>query len=281
VKVIRVVTQMVSFCEGERKKGKTIGFVPTMGALHPGHLKLVDLALKQNDIVISSIFVNPIQFNNPLDLEKYPRNFERDADLLKSTGCQVVFYPSVDEMYPEPETKVYDFGMLDKVMEGKFRAGHFNGVAIVVKKLFEIIKPDKAYFGEKDFQQLAVIKALVKLENMPIEIVPCPTIRETDGLAMSSRNSRLNANQRKVAPLIYRTLVNAAEKSYSFSPAEIKKWVEQTIGEQPEMKLEYFEISDPDTLLPVTEIIPDKPVVACIAVYVGPIRLIDNIVFNL
>jgi pantoate--beta-alanine ligase len=281
VKVIRVISQMISFCENERRNGKTIGFVPTMGALHPGHLKLVERALKENNIVVSSIFVNPIQFNNPQDLEKYPRNFERDADLLKSTGCQVVFYPLVEEMYPEPQTQVYDFGMLEKVMEGKFRAGHFNGVAIVVKKLFDIVKPDRAYFGEKDFQQLAVIKALVKKENIPVEIVPCSTVREKDGLAMSSRNARLSAAQRKAAPLIYQTLVGAAEKSYNSPLEEVRKWVAETIGANSEMELEYFEISDPDTLLPLNEIIPPRPVVACIAVYVGSIRLIDNIIFNL
>lgn len=261
--------------------GRQIGFVPTMGALHRGHLELVKRAVNENDVVVCSIFVNPIQFNNPDDLKKYPRTFESDIEMLESMGCHYVFYPDTQEMYPEPETHTYDFGQLDKVMEGRYRQGHFNGVAIVVKKLFDIVLPHRAYFGEKDFQQLTIIKALVKMEKMDVEIVPCPTVRENDGLAMSSRNMRLTPEQRAQAPLIYQSLLKAKQQ-YMTQPAEVvKAALEKTINRHPLMKLEYFEIADTDTLEPVTGLKPQKPVVACIAVHMGEIRLIDNMLFNL
>lgn len=261
---------------------KQIGFVPTMGALHQGHLELVARALEENDRVVCSIFVNPIQFNNPNDLKKYPRTFEQDAALLEAMGCHVLFYPSTSEMYPEPETRVYDFGLLDKVMEGRYRQGHFNGVAIVVKKLFDIVMPHRAYFGEKDFQQLAIIKALVKMEQTDIEIVPCAIVREPDGLAMSSRNVRLNADQRIHAPLIYQTLLKARQMyTTSSSLEEVKKEVEKVVEQNPFMELEYFEISDTESLAPIRMPKPPKPVVACIAVNMGEVRLIDNMIFNL
>ncbi len=272
---------MHSFSEAAGKAGKSIGFVPTMGALHNGHLMLVEQALAENDLVVCSIFVNPIQFNNPADLEKYPRTFEKDSTLLEAIGCDVVFYPDVAEMYPEPVTHTYDFGLLDKVMEGRYRAGHFNGVAIVVKKLFDIVRPHKAYFGEKDFQQLAVIKALVKMEAMDIRIVPCPIVRETDGLAMSSRNVRLSAAQRKEAPLIYQTLIKASELCKTQSVERVIDQVTRIINANPEMELEYFEISNPETLVPVRDNNPNGRVVACIAVFMGQVRLIDNMIFNL
>lgn len=271
---------MKKFSLSARKNGQRIGFVPTMGALHKGHLMLAQQAKQDNDLIVCSIFVNPIQFNNPLDLEKYPRNLERDSQLLRSIGCDVIFYPGVEEMYPQPETKVYDFGLLDKVMEGKYREGHFNGVAIVVKKLFDIVVPHKAYFGEKDFQQLAIIRNLVKQENIPVDIIPYPTVRESDGLAMSSRNMRLSDNQRRQAPKIYSTLKEAAIRSKDRSVEEVKEWVEKSINAHAEMKLEYFEIADPQTLMPITGALNQRPAVACIAVYMDQIRLIDNIIIN-
>lgn len=281
MKVIRTVEQMHNFSVAARKAGKSIGFVPTMGALHNGHLMLVEKALAQNDLVVCSIFVNPIQFNNTRDLEKYPRTIGKDSAMLEAIGCNVVFYPDEKEMYPEPVTHTYDFGTLDKVMEGRYRAGHFNGVAIVVKKLFDIVIPHKAYFGEKDYQQLAVIKALVKMESIDIDIVPCPIVRETDGLAMSSRNVRLTPVQRKEAPLIYQTLIKASAL-YKFKRVEtVIDYVVQTINANPEMELEYFEISDTETLIPIRDSKPSAPVVACIAIFMGQVRLIDNMIFNL
>jgi pantoate--beta-alanine ligase len=281
VKIIHSIHEMQSVSNHLRELGKSIGFVPTMGALHQGHLKLAEYAQQNNDVVVCSIFVNPIQFNNAEDLKKYPRNFQQDADMLESMGCDVIFYPTVEEMYPEPVTYVYDFGILDKVMEGKYRPGHFNGVAIVVKKLFDIVLPHRAYFGQKDYQQLAVIKALVKQENINVEIISCPTIREADGLAMSSRNQRLTAEERMLAPVIYQTLVAAEQRSKKHRLEEVKRWVEYSINSHASMKLEYFEISDAETLQPVSELLPNQPVVACIAVFMGQVRLIDNLLYNL
>jgi pantoate--beta-alanine ligase len=248
-----------------------------MGALHKGHLSLLDYARKENDISSCSIFVNPIQFNNPEDLKKYPRNIEKDLSMLEEKGCDAVLVPSVDEIYPEPDNTVYDFGHLDKVMEGKFRPGHFNGVAIVVRRLFEIFEPDRAYFGEKDFQQLVIIQHLVRQLKLNIEIIPCPIIREDDGLAMSSRNVRLNPKQRQKAPVIYQTLLDAKYEAINQPLEKIKEHVRDIINKQGEMKLEYFEIVDTDTLLPVDSMSGGKSSIACIAVYLGDVRLIDNI----
>lgn len=281
MKIIHSINEMYSLSIKLREQGKSIGFVPTMGALHQGHLRLVDIAQQHNDIVVCSIFVNPIQFNNAEDLKKYPRNFQQDAEMLEASGCDIIFYPSVEEMYPEPVTHKYHFGIIDQVMEGKYRPGHFNGVAIVVKKLFDIVLPHRAYFGQKDYQQLAVIKALVKQEKMDVEIIPCPTIREKDGLAMSSRNQRLTADERRLAPVIYQTLVAAAQRSKDNSIDELKSWVEYTINSHAPMRLEYYEISDAETLQPVSHLQPHQPVVACIAVFMGQVRLIDNLVFNM
>ena len=281
MEIINNAAEMHAWSKNRQKEGLSVGFVPTMGALHKGHIELVNHSVKGNDVTVCSIFVNPVQFNNPDDLEKYPRTFDHDVAILRDAACDVVFYPSVKEIYPEPVTRQYDFGMLDKVMEGRFRPGHFNGVAIVVKRLFDIVAPDRAYFGEKDFQQLAIIRALVKLDNLDVEIIPCPIVREPDGLAMSSRNVRLNEEQRKNAPLIYDTLLFAKKMYPHFQPDELKKEVEQRINNNPHMQLEYFEISDTATLEPVEQNKSKKPVVACIAVYMGEVRLIDNMILNL
>jgi pantoate--beta-alanine ligase len=228
-------------------------------------------------MVIVSIFVNPIQFNNQEDLLKYPRNFEADAALLKDIGCDVIFYPEEAEIYPQPDHSVYDFGMLDKVMEGKFRPGHFNGVAIVVNKLLEIISPDNAYFGEKDYQQLQIIKTLVRQKQIPVNIIACPIVREADGLAMSSRNMRLSPEEREIAAFIFQTLVEAKAKSNQLDPSELTQWVITQFESKALFTLEYFEIVDATTLLAVLNWDECNSVIACIAVYLGNVRLIDNI----
>jgi len=272
------ISETRTVIEKQISEGKTIGFVPTMGALHEGHLKLVRKAAAENDFVAVSIFVNPIQFNNPEDLAKYPRTLDDDLRKLEGTGCNLVFAPSVGEMYPEPDLTEFDFGMLDKVMEGKFRPGHFRGVAIVVKKLLEIITPGKAYFGEKDFQQLAIIKKMVEMLQIPVEIVPCPIIREPDGLAMSSRNARLTAEQRSEAATIYKTLSEVKENYSWFIPEGIKQLVTGEIQENPYFRVEYVDVVDTKTLQPIADWPDAEHVVICVAAFLGSVRLIDNIV---
>lgn len=279
--IAETIAKVNELIANELISGKRIGFVPTMGALHEGHLSLIRQAYAENDVVVASIFVNPIQFNNPEDLQKYPRTFEADCAMLQSAGCHILFYPSVAEMYPEPVTKVYDFGQLDKVMEGEHRPGHFNGVAIVVHKLFEIVKPSKAYFGLKDFQQLAIVQQLVKNESIPVQIVPCAIVREHDGLAMSSRNVRLGANERAIAPFIYQTLKKAVELSANSTVEAIKQFVYNSFSNQDAFNLEYFSLVDGVTLQDVSSFEPHQFVVGCIAVHLGGVRLIDNIVFRL
>lgn len=260
------------------KQNISIGFVPTMGALHEGHLSLVEKAVNQTDYCIASIFVNPTQFNNKADLEKYPRNFERDFRMLAEAGCKLVFCPSVDQIYCSDElekTFDFDFEGLDKVMEGKFRPAHFNGVVQIVSKLFQLVKPHKAFFGEKDFQQLAIIHLMVKKMNFPVEIVDCPIVREPDGLAMSSRNERLNASDRKNAARISQILFESQSFVSKLTPDELKALVEEKIDKAEGLKLEYFEIADVGTLQKVTNW--SRPAIGCIAVFCGEVRLIDNI----
>ena len=267
------------FLQRQRANGLTIGFVPTMGALHAGHLELMRRAKEENDLLAVSVFVNPIQFNNPEDLKKYPRNVERDEALLREVDCDVLFIPEVEEMYPEAVNKAFDFGPLESVMEGAFRPGHFNGVAIVVEKLFSIIQPDCAYFGEKDFQQLAIIQQLVEMEGIPVKIVPCPIVREQDGLAMSSRNARLTEKERLIAPFIYQALLKAKEKSPDMSPDEIRLMVKNMFADQPAFTLEYFEIADDKSLQPVTGWDDSPGILGFVAAHLGNIRLIDNMRF--
>jgi len=257
------------------EKHLSVGFVPTMGALHDGHISLIQKAKNENNIVVCSIFVNPIQFNNKEDLEKYPRNLEKNIKILSEANCDILFCPDVEEMYPEEIHTKYDFGYLDKILEGKYRTGHFNGVAIVVKKLFEIIEPSKAYFGEKDFQQLAIVKQLVKTEHIPVEIISCPIIREKDGLAMSSRNIRLNPEEKKIAPVIYQLLLKSKEKTKSLTVEELKKWAEDELKKYP-FTVEYFEIADSETLKSISKWEESEKPIALIAFYLGKIRLIDN-----
>ncbi len=259
-----------------RTEGGPTGFVPTMGALHEGHIALVRKARNENGIVSCSIFVNPIQFNNPEDLEKYPRTIERDLEMLQKAGCDLVFIPSVKEMYPEPVAEKYDFGPLELVMEGKFRPGHFNGVAVVVKKLFDIFTPDRAYFGEKDYQQLCVIKELVRKHTLPIEIVPCETVRETDGLAMSSRNARLTPEERAIAPEIYRTMIRARQSVGKYSVEETRNAAIRSL-ERAGFKIDYIEMASVPDLNPVDSWPENGPVRIFIACFLGKVRLIDNL----
>ncbi|MCK9617399.1 MAG: pantoate--beta-alanine ligase [Lentimicrobiaceae bacterium] len=281
--IFKTIKEINDFISLKKRGQKSIGLVPTMGALHRGHLSLIQKAKEQNDVVVCSIFVNPIQFNNPEDLKKYPRTPQADQELLEKAGCNAIFSPDEKEMYPEPVTKVYEMGGLEKVMEGAFRPGHFNGVGVIVLKLFDIILPNKAYFGEKDFQQLTIIKYLTKIYSYPVTIVPCPIVRENNGLAMSSRNARLTAGEKSIAPLIYQTLVKAKgmyENNQEYYSADtVKKWVVENIEQNSPMKVEYFELSDIDTLQPVSNWTSDNGIIGCIAVYLGNVRLIDNIVF--
>ena len=262
-----------------KSQNKTIGFVATMGALHLGHISLVETSNRENDITVVSIFVNPTQFNNKEDLEKYPRNTQADIALLENNECDIVFIPSVSEMYPEEDTRVFELGSVAEVMEGKFRPGHFNGVCQIVSKLLDIINPDRAYFGQKDYQQIAVVKAMVKkyMPKFKGVIVSCPIKRESDGLALSSRNAHLNPQQRESAVLISKTLFKAKELSDNgATQKEITDFVKKNIATDANLCLEYVEIADKDTLLPIKDYKP-KNAVVCITVYDGNTRLIDNI----
>ncbi len=261
-----------------RPANTSVGFVPTMGALHKGHLSLVKQAVAENPLVVVSIFVNPNQFNDPGDLERYPRTLEADMKLLETTGCHLVFAPAVKEVYPEPDTRKFNFGKLEKVMEGQFRPGHFNGVAQVVSRLFDMVQPDKAYFGLKDFQQLAIIKSMVKQLNLAVEIVPCAIVREESGLAMSSRNELLSAEERKNAAVISKTLFRAKELKAQKSVEELVEWITHEINNNPFLDVEYVEIVDDEELQPVRSWNEPATKVACVAVFCGKVRLIDNII---
>lgn len=280
MQVVKRISELRGVLEEVKKKGMTIGFVPTMGALHSGHISLVEKAGQQSDFVVVSIFVNPTQFNDKDDLKRYPRDLNNDLTLLGQSACKLVFAPEVDEVYPEPDTRQFNFGTLETVMEGTHRPGHFNGVAQVVSKLFEMVQPDKAFFGLKDFQQLVIIKELVKQLTLPVEIVPCEIIREADGLAMSSRNMLLDADQRRNAVHISQTLFEARNKSGEMSVKELCEWVTARIDENDFLKTEYFEIVDDEKLQPVSRWNDPVNKVGCIAVHCGKIRLIDNIIFN-
>ena len=248
-----------------------------MGALHAGHRSLVERARRENKIVVVSVFVNPTQFNDKNDLKNYPRTPEADCKILEAAGADIVFMPSVEDIYPEPDTRQFDFGLVDKVMEGATRPGHFNGVAQVVSRLFDLVRPYRAYFGEKDFQQIAVIKAMVKQLNIDINIVECAIVRGEDGLALSSRNELLTAEHRKAAPHIYATIKQCAEKMQSMTPAELTAWVERSVNENPLLKVIYFEAVDALTMQKVASWDDAERIQGCIAVQAGEIRLIDNI----
>lgn len=278
MKIIRTVKGLKEAVSALKSEGKSVGLVPTMGALHDGHISLVERARTGNDAVVVSVFVNPTQFNNPDDLRTYPRTEDADCHRLEKAGVDIAFIPSVEEMYPEPDTRVFDLGPVAAVMEGAMRPGHFNGVAQVVSRLFAMVNPDCAYFGEKDFQQIAVIRRMVELEKFPIEIVACPIKRESDGLALSSRNVRLSAHQREVAPNIHRVMEESlAYKTSGASLKDVKRRVIDEINAYPEMEVEYYEIVNAADMQPVAEWSDCDEAVGCITVYLGDVRLIDNI----
>jgi pantoate--beta-alanine ligase len=277
MKLLKTVRELQSALSEKQENNCRRGFVPTMGALHPGHLALVRQAVAENDVVVVSIFVNPTQFNDKNDLLQYPRTLEADCRLLEASGAAIVFAPSVEEIYPEPDQRVFDFGTLATVMEGKFRPGHFNGVAQVVSRLFDRVQPDRAYFGEKDFQQLAIIRAMVKQLQLPVEIIVHPIVREPDGLAMSSRNTRLSPELRKNAVAISKALFASRNEKNRLSVADLKRAVIEEINAVPGLETEYFEIVDGNSLQAVSDWKDSAFVVGCIAVYAGAVRLIDNI----
>lgn len=278
MKIFNTKQEIKSYLNTQNEANKTIGFVPTMGALHEGHLSLIKKAKKKNDLVVVSIFVNPTQFDNKEDLVKYPKTFENDTKLLESISCDVLFFPSVEEIYAENiSSEKFDFDGLEHQMEGKFRDGHFDGVGTIVKTLFEIVTPDRAYFGQKDFQQLQIIKKMVKKHRLNVKIKGCAIFREEDGLAMSSRNTRLTKEHRTAAPFIYKTLKKVRGKFGTENATKVTEWVEDQFKKHPSLALEYFTIAEEKTLETVKKKESNKKYRAFIAVFAGDIRLIDNI----
>ncbi len=274
MKIIQTIERYKAYVE--EIGADNIGFVPTMGALHEGHISLVERARKECSVVVVSIFVNPTQFNDKKDLERYPRTPLKDMDMLKKAGTDILFLPNEKEIYPEPDTRVFDFGLLDQVMEGATRPGHFNGVGQVVSRLFDIVQPQKAYFGEKDFQQVAVVKRMVGMLGYNVQIVPCAIVREKDGLAMSSRNVLLDAQHRKGAPHIYKTIQRAAAMRGSLSPRQLEEWVAAELAREGTLEPIYAAVVNAKTLLPLPAW-GDSEARLCVAVWSGAVRLIDNI----
>jgi pantoate--beta-alanine ligase len=278
--ILYKITEVKQYIAELKLKNKTIGFVPTMGALHQGHISLVEISKKQTDITVCSIFVNPTQFNNQADLKHYPRTPEADILLLEAAGCDLLYMPEVKDIYPENDIRNFDFGYLDTILEGAHRPGHFNGVGQVVSILLEGVQPHKAFFGSKDYQQVMVVKDLVKQLQLPVEIIPCPILREPDGLAMSSRNTRLSVEERQIAASIPKMMQEAVELVKQKGIDDAKVFINEQIAKVSTMKLDYFEVCDADTLNTITEFKANQPVVSLIAVFVGNIRLIDNWMIN-
>ena len=280
MKVIHTIEDLQAGLSVLKAQGKKVGLVPTMGALHAGHASLVKRSVNENDVTVVSVFVNPTQFNDKNDLVKYPRTLEADCKLLEDCGATLVFAPSVEEMYPEPDTRQFGYAPLDTVMEGAFRPGHFNGVCQIVSKLFDAVKPHRAYFGEKDFQQLAIIREMVRQMKFDLEIVGCPIVREEDGLALSSQNARLSSDERENALNISRTLFKSRTFAATHSVSETQKMVEDAIAAAPGLRLEYFEIVDGNTLQKIGDWNETSYAVGCITVFCGEVRLIDNIKYK-
>lgn len=282
MKIIRTVEELKSVVGALKAEGKSVGLVPTMGALHDGHVSLMEKARGDNDVVVVSVFVNPTQFNNPDDLRTYPRTEEADCARMRDAGVDIAFIPSVEEIYPEPDNRVFDLGKVAEVMEGAMRPGHFNGVAQIVSKLFRMVEPTRAYFGEKDFQQIAVIRRMVEIEGFKnLEIVDCPIKREADGLALSSRNVRLTPHQREIAPNIHRIMVESLDKARDCSVEEVKRSVIDAVNAYPEMNVEYYEIVNAADMQPITDWSQASQAVGCITVYLGDVRLIDNLKYTI
>ena len=277
MKVVETIKDLKALLGECRNAGKSVGFVPTMGALHAGHASLVERAVRENDVVVVSVFVNPTQFNDKNDLKNYPRTLEADCALLEKVGAAVAFAPAVEEMYPEEDTRQFSFAPLDTVMEGACRPGHFNGVAQIVSKLFYAVEPDRAYFGEKDFQQLAIIREMVRQLGMKLEIVGCPIVREEDGLAMSSRNTLLSEDERERALTISSTLFASVDFAKVNTLEATREFVEDMINDTHGLELEYYKIVDGNTLQEIDEWGDSDYVVGCIALFCGNVRLIDNI----
>lgn len=281
VLIFSKITEIQAYLAPLLAQGKTIGFVPTMGALHQGHLSLIRTAAKRCDYTVCSIFVNPTQFNDKSDLARYPRMPEKDAELLRTVQCDVLFLPQVEEVYPSNEPVSFDFGYLDQILEAKHRPGHFNGVAQVVKRFFEIIQPTFAFFGSKDYQQVMIVKALVKYIHSPVQIISCPILRESDGLAMSSRNALLSSEERKTAALIPQIMQQAKHITLSRGIEAASEYVMTEVAKQPLMKLDYYEICEADSLKTIhTHELQQTSAISLIALYVGKIRLIDNWMLN-
>lgn len=280
MKVIHTIKDLQAELSVLKAQGKKVGLVPTMGALHAGHASLVKRSVNENEVTVVSVFVNPTQFNDKNDLVKYPRTLDADCKLLEACGATYAFAPSVEEMYPEPDTRQFSYAPLDTVMEGAFRPGHFNGVCQIVSKLFEAVKPHRAYFGEKDFQQLAIIREMVRQMQFDLEIVGCPIVREEDGLALSSRNARLSVEERENALKISQTLFKSRTFAATHTVSETLKFVEDAIAAVPGLRLEYFEIVDGNTLQKVDNWNQTSYVVGCITVFCGDVRLIDNIKYK-
>lgn len=280
MKVVHTIKDLQAELTALRAQGKKVGLVPTMGALHAGHASLVKRSVSENGVTVVSVFVNPTQFNDKNDLEKYPRTLDADCRLLEECGADFAFAPSVSEMYPEPDTRQFSYAPLDTVMEGAFRPGHFNGVCQIVSKLFNAVQPNRAYFGEKDFQQLAIIREMVRQLKYNLEIVGCSIVREEDGLALSSRNARLSAVEREYALNISQTLFKSCTFAKSHPVAETQKFVEDAIAAAPGLRLEYFEIVDGTTLQKITDWEDTDYAVGCITVFCGEVRLIDNIKYK-
>ncbi len=282
MKIVQTVHDLQSALDGFRQEGKTIGLVPTMGALHAGHASLVERSVAENDVTVVSVFVNPTQFNDKKDLANYPRTLEADSRLLERVGATLVFAPTVEEVYPEPDTRQFSYPPTDTVMEGGFRPGHFNGVCQVVSKLFMMVEPTRAYFGEKDFQQIAVIRRMVADLRFPLEIVPCPIVREQDGLALSSRNTLLSAEERDLAVNISRVLFISRAYAHTHTLEETRRWVADTLNALEGLEVQYYEIVDGNSLQSLTAWDESDYVVGCITVFCGaiPVRLIDNIKYK-
>lgn len=280
MKVFNSAAELQAYITSERTAGRSVGFVPTMGALHAGHISLVRRAREACDRCVVSVFVNPTQFNDPKDLATYPRTFEADALLLAEAGADAVFHPSVEEVYPERDERIFEVGRVAEVMEGAHRPGHFNGVMQVVSRLFDIVRPDKAFFGDKDFQQIAVVRAMVRLLGLPVEIIDCPIVREADSLALSSRNVRLTPEQRSIAPNIYRILRESLDFAKGHTPKETELWVVNQLNAIEQLRVEYYEIVDADSLERVESWQDSPRIQGCITVFCGEVRLIDNIAYK-